>query len=67
MNNWIIAPDNTDTQVWKAVTDVPAVHRYVAIAAAFFNLIIPGLGTAIAACGAASGNVSKVQLTLGLF
>merc|ERR1712227_596270 len=67
VNNWIIAPDNTDTQVWKAVTDVPVVHKYLAIAAAVFNLILPGFGTAIAACGAASGNVSKVQLPVGLF
>ena len=49
------------------MTDVPAVHRYLAVAAAFFNLIIPGLGTGIAACGSANGNVSKVQLSVGLF
>ena len=46
---------------------MPVVHKYLAVAAAVFNLILPGFGTAIAACGAASGNVSKVQLTVGLF
>ena len=63
----MIAPDNTDSQVWKAITDVPAVHRYVAVICATLNVVLPGFGTAIAACASAQGTVSKVQLTVGFF
>ena len=41
-------------------------NKYVGIAVFVFNLVIPGLGTAIAAC-ANDGPVSKLQLAIGLF
>ena len=65
VNNWMISPDNTDTQVWKLLVDVPAVHRYLAVGCAVLNVLLPGFGTAIAACGG-PGKVSKVQLAVAL-
>ena len=57
--------DEMDTQVWYIVTNVPYVTKPVACIAAFFNLILPGFGTCIAAC-AADSNVSKTQLMIAL-
>ena len=45
---------------------MPTVNKYVGIAAFIFNLVLPGFGTAIAAC-AADGPVPKLQLAIGLF
>ena len=45
---------------------MPTVPKPIAFVAAFLNIFIPGLGTMIAAC-AAENNVSKTQLTIGIF
>ena len=44
--------DDLDKQVWENVSNVPQVSKPVAVAAAVFNFILPGSGTAIAACSA---------------
>ena len=44
--------------MWMLVSNVPYVSKPVAIVCAVLNLLIPGLGTAIAAC-AADQNVPK--------
>ena len=51
--------DDLDRQVWDLVTNVPLVSKPIAIASAVFNVLIPGLGTVIAACGSPD-TVSKV-------
>ena len=57
--------DDYDKQAWEIISNVPQVTKPVAFVAAAFNIIIPGLGTIIAAC-AAENNVSKTQLAIGL-
>ena len=44
---------------------MPYVGKPVAIIAAILNIILPGFGTALAAC-MANDNVSKTQLVIGL-
>ena len=58
MEKKIMVVDEKDKQVWDLVTDVPLVTKPVAVISAVLNLLIPGLGTAIAACSA-KDNVSK--------
>lgn len=58
-----------DTRVWMYVKDVPKVSKPVAYVSAFFNVILPGWGTVIAAFMATSSSqtaVSKTQLFIGL-
>jgi hypothetical protein len=62
----VLVVDDLDKQVWDMVTNVPTVSKPVAFVSATFNVILPGWGTMIAAC-AATENVSKTQLTIGLF
>lgn len=57
--------DDVDKQVWEQVTNVPKVSKPVAFVAGGMNVILPGWGTMVAAC-AASENVSKTQLTIGI-
>ena len=57
--------DNIDRQVWLLLSDVPYVSKPVATIAAILNLLIPGLGTTLAACFA-NENVSKTQLVISL-
>ena len=61
----VLVVDDVDRQVWELVSNVPLVSKPVAIVAAVLNFLIPGLGTAIAAC-ASQDVVSKSQLMLGL-
>ena len=58
MQQKVLVVDESDRQIWSLVTNVPLVSIYVAVIAAIFNFLLPGFGTAIAAC-AASHNVSK--------
>ena len=50
MKNKVMVIDELDKIVWKQITDVPFVSRFVAVLSAFFNLILPGFGTMIASC-----------------
>ena len=61
----VIPVDEQDRQIWNLITEVPLVTKPVAIGCAVVNLIFPGFGTIIAAC-AASDNVSKAQITIGI-
>ena len=47
------------------MTDVPEVNIYVVPVHAFFNLVLPGIGTMIMTC-ASKENVSKTQLFIGV-
>ena len=40
------------------MTNVPRIHKNLAFVCAFLNVLIPGLGTLVAACSA-QDNVSK--------
>ena len=42
--------DEKDKQLWALITDVPLVSKPIAVVSALLNLIIPGLGTLVAAC-----------------
>ena len=64
--NKTIQIDEEDKQAWALIHKVPSVNKYVGIAVFVFNLVLPGFGTAIAAC-ANDGPVSKLQLAIGLF
>ena len=64
-NNKVLAIDDVDKQVWELTTNVPRVSKPVAIVCAVLNLIMPGLGTLVAACSAQE-NVSKTQMAIAL-
>ena len=53
--------------VWDIMTNVPNVHKAVAVISMLLNILLPGFGTMVAACADIDGNVSKVQLSIGLF
>ena len=57
--------DTTDKLVWEMATNVPHVSFELALGCAFLNLIIPGLGTLVAACSH-NENVSKTQMAIAL-
>ena len=57
--------DDVDKQVWELTTNVPRVGKPIAIVCAVLNLVIPGLGTLVAACSAQE-NVSKTQMAIAL-
>ena len=61
----VMVVDDLDRQVWALVSDVPYLTKPVAIIAAILNFLLPGFGTALAAC-AADQTVSKTQLTVAL-
>ena len=44
--------DSVDKKIWEMITEMPFVSKFVAVICAVLNLLIPGLGTAVAACGA---------------
>ena len=46
----------------RVASNVPLVSKPIAVITAFVNLILPGLGTLIAACCTESYAVSKTQL-----
>ena len=51
--------DNTDRLVWGFVTEMPFVSKFVAGVSVLMNLLVPGLGTCIAACAGGDASVSK--------
>ena len=48
-----------DAHFWNLISDVPRVSKPVAVIQAVLNLLFPGLGTLVAACGTSNQNVSK--------
>ena len=66
MQQKVMVIDDVDRQVWELISNVPSVGKPVAVVQALFNFILPGTGTWITAC-AANENVSKTQLTIGMF
>ncbi len=61
--NKVLTVDDTDRQVWESATNVPRVSFPVAIVCTILNLIIPGLGTLVAAC-MQEDTVSKTQIAI---
>ena len=57
--------DDVDKHVWELTTNVPRISKPLAIVCAVLNLVVPGLGTLVAACSAQE-NVSKTQLAIAL-
>ena len=45
---------------------MPQVSKYFAIGCGLVNLILPGVGTIIAACGGKEETVSKAQIVMGI-
>ena len=58
MQQKVMVIDDVDKQVFEMATNVPYVTKPIAAVCVLFNLLLPGIGTLIAAC-AASDNVSK--------
>jgi hypothetical protein len=50
--------------MWVTATNVPLVSKPIAIICAILNLIIPGVGTLLAACQTKANYVSKTQMTI---
>ena len=65
MRNKVLVVDDVDRQVWELATNVPRIGKNIAFACAVLNVIIPGLGTLVAACSA-NDNVSKTQMGIAL-
>ena len=57
--------DETDKNLWLLITNVPFCEKWVAIVMCILNVLLPGVGTMIAAC-AGSGVVKKAQIVIGL-
>lgn len=51
--------DSVDKKIWEMVSDMPLVSKLVAVVAAVVNVLLPGIGTTIAACGSQDSLVSK--------
>ena len=49
------------------MTDVPIVHNIVAYIMLALNIVLPGIGTMIAACMGSRYASDKTQITLGFF
>ena len=51
--------------MWELMTNVPKISKNIAYVCAVLNVVIPGLGTLVAACSA-QDNVSKTQMGIAL-
>ena len=58
--------DSVDKKIWEMITDMPLVSKFVGIVCAVLNVLLPGLGTCVAACAAQDTLVSKTQLGVAL-
>ena len=58
MVNKVLVVDDVDRQIWEMVTNVPRLSKEKAVLCAFLNVIVPGIGTIVAAC-LSDENVSK--------
>ena len=66
VQNQVIQPDPTDHLLWQLITMVPRVAMPVAIIVFIVNIILPGIGTIIAACANKNDEpTSKAQLAIG--
>ena len=54
-------------RAWQLMTDVPIVHNIVAYIMLALNIVLPGIGTMIAACMGSRYASDKTQITLGFF
>jgi len=50
MKNKVLVVDDSDRQVCELMTNVPRVSKNIAFLSAILNVIVPGLGTLVAAC-----------------
>ncbi len=58
--------DDADRQVWEMTTaSIPRLNIALVVVVAVLNLIMPGLGTIVAAC-AGQETVSKTQMSIGV-
>ena len=64
-HNKVVVFDDVDKHVWELTTNVPRISKPLAIVCAVLNLVVPGLGTLVAACSAQE-NVSKTQMAIAL-
>ena len=51
--------DSVDKKIWEMITDMPLVSKFVGVIVCVLNLLLPGFGTAVAACAAQEALVSK--------
>ena len=59
--------DARDQQMWDLVTEVPRLHKALAVILALLNVVFPGWGTMMAACFVRTDEtVSKTQISIGL-
>ena len=67
MKQKVLVIDNHDKEIWERITNVPYVSKGLSVLVLFLNLLLPGLGTAIAACNTKYDSVSKAQLVVAGF
>ena len=66
MRSKVMVVDDSDKLVWELTTTLPRLSLVMVGVCGFLNLIIPGMGTLVAAC-LAQDNVSKTQMSIAVF
>ena len=59
MKTKVMVVGDNDREIWRLMTEVPNVNKFVAIFFAILNVILPGFGTMFAACFTSDPDVSK--------
>ena len=67
MKTKVLVIDNHDREIWEKVTNVPYTSKCLSVIVLFLNLLLPGFGTALAACNTKYDSVSKAQLVMAMF
>ena len=67
MKQKVMVIDHHDREIWDRISNVPYTSKCLSVGVLFLNLLLPGFGTAIAACNTKYDSVSKAQLVVALF
>ena len=67
MKTKVMVVDNHDRELWEKISNVPYTSKGLAIGVLLLNLLLPGFGTALAACNTKYDSVSKCQLVVAIF
>ena len=54
-------------RAWQLMTDVPVVHNIIAYIILALDIVLPGIGTIVAACLGSRYASDKTQIVLGIF
>lgn len=66
MSQKIMVKNSDDVIIWERLKNVPRLSKPIAIFCLLINIILPGIGTIIAACMTEEETVSKTQVVVGV-